>query len=269
MLVEFSVENFRSIKEQVTFSMVATKDKKLDGNLIKKALKKDSLLKTAAIYGANASGKSNVLMAVDFLKQLVLNSHSNQRGTGIKFEPFKLDKKCMSKPTTMSVSFIKDKIQYRYEVSYNGTGVIDESLVYFPNNKISKVFQRKKTSKFKFTIDKREQELISKRTLPETLYLSKASQDNYKMTGKAFDWFRNDLQVMLAPDNQLESHTVNLLKRGDVSKKDILKALLEVDVGIDDITPTKIGAYQLKTLHRGVEFDFQTEESEGTKKIFA
>ena len=66
MLIEFSIENFRSIKEKVTLSMVATKDSSLDGNLIKNVLNDDSLLKSAVIYGANASGKTNVLMALNF-----------------------------------------------------------------------------------------------------------------------------------------------------------------------------------------------------------
>ena len=137
MLIEFNIENFRSIKEQVTFSMVATKYKELDGNLIKNVLNGDSLLKTAVIYGANASGKSNVLLAINFLKLLVLNSHKHQKGQGIKFTPFKLDKAYLKKPTKMSVVFIKDKIKYNYNLSFDNEKVIDESLYYYPNNKNS------------------------------------------------------------------------------------------------------------------------------------
>ena len=85
MLIEFRVENFRSIKNEITFSLVASSDNSLDKNLIeKKTLKKDRLLKSAVIYGANASGKSNVLLAFGFLKRFVVSSHEYQKGNKIK-----------------------------------------------------------------------------------------------------------------------------------------------------------------------------------------
>jgi len=93
MLIEFSIENFRSIKNKVTLSMVATQDSSLENNLINTdVLKEDKLLRSVALYGANASGKTNVLFALDFLKALVTKSHTYQKGTGIKFTPFKFDK---------------------------------------------------------------------------------------------------------------------------------------------------------------------------------
>lgn len=295
MLIEFNIENFRSIKEQVTFSMVATKYKELDGNLIKNVLNGDSLLKTAVIYGANASGKSNVLLAINFLKWLVLNSHKNQKGQNIKFTPFKLDKAYLKKPTKMSVVFIKDKIKYNYNLSFDNEKVIDESLYYYPNNKKATIFERIKTTQFKFTIDEKEQKLISERTLPNVLYLSKATQENYQKTAPAFDWFLNNLQVITATEHPgLVDFTVNLLKKDETSKKYILKALLEADVGIDDISTIskkistkefkglppeiakvifgdkqEVDAYQIQTVHKGVIFDFQEEESEGTRRIFS
>ena len=74
MLIEFSVENFLSIKERVTLSLLASTDKSLDNNLIKTdVLKKDNLLRSAVLYGANASGKTNVLLALDFLNHLPIH----------------------------------------------------------------------------------------------------------------------------------------------------------------------------------------------------
>ena len=131
MLIEFNIENFRSFKEKVTFSMLATKDTALDGNLIKEVLD-DSLLKSAVIYGANASGKTNVLLALDFFKALVLHSHTHQKGEGIRFTPFKLDKKCLSQPTNMSILFIKNNVKYSYYISFDSEKIIEENLYYYP-----------------------------------------------------------------------------------------------------------------------------------------
>ena len=105
MLIDFSVENFLSIKEEVCFSLLASSDKSLDNNLItgEKALKKNSLLRSAVLYGANASGKSNVLKALDNLKFLIVTSSQNIPGQNIRFLPFKLDKKCLSKPSKFNI----------------------------------------------------------------------------------------------------------------------------------------------------------------------
>ena len=295
MLIEFSVENFRSIKDKITFSMVGTKDSSLDGNLIKNALNGDSLLRTAVIYGANASGKTNVLLALHFLKELVLNSHNHQKGQGIRFTPFKLDKKCLAKPTKMTVVFVKDKVKYSYSLSYDNEKVIEEHLYYYPNNKKALIFERTNIADYKFTTDDKDQKAISERTLANTLYLSKSTQENYKKTSDAFDWFRNDLQVFVATDEpELTQFTIDQFKKDVELKKHIMKALLEADVGIDDIsaTPKTISHEQVKnlppelvklffgdkkeletdlvqTVHKGVLFDFQTEESEGTRRIFS
>jgi len=302
MLIEFSIENFRSIKEKVTLSMVATKDSSLDGNLIKNVLNDDSLLKSAVIYGANASGKTNVLMALNFLRALVLNSHYHQKGQGIRFTPFKLDKKCSLNPTKMSLIFIKNDIKYNYGVSFDKEKVVDEYLYHYPNDKKAIIFERNKTTEYKFTSDEKEQKVLSDRTLPNVLYLSKATQENYEKVSNAFDWFRNSLNVIgpsfigpFIPGDLPESNfTVELLKKDAGLKSYVMKALLEADVGIDDFSTIskkiprdelkglppellslmlgdkkEFEAYQIQTLHKGVAFDFETEESDGTRKIFS
>lgn len=294
MLIEFNIENFRSFKEKVTFSMLATKDTALDGNLIKEVLD-DSLLKSAVIYGANASGKTNVLLALDFFKALVLHSHTHQKGEGIRFTPFKLDKKCLSQPTNMSILFIKNNVKYSYYISFDSEKIIEENLYYYPKNKKALVFERNNTTEYNFTVDEKEQRTISERTLPNTLYLSKATQENYEKTSNAFDWFRDNLQVIRSTDYPgLSTFTVELLKKDAELKSYIMKALLEADVGIDDISAiskkvspeqlknfppelvklilgdkNEIDGYQIQTLHKGVLFDFETEESDGTRRIFS
>lgn len=295
MIIEFNIENFRSIKEPMTFSMVSTTDKKLDGNLIKDVLKGDSLLKSAVIYGANASGKTNVLKALDFLKALVMRSHNHQKGEGIKFTPFKLDKKYLSKPTKMNIMFIKDGSKYSYNISFNNEKIIEEALYHYPTTKRAIIFERKNTDEYRFTIDEKEQKAIADRTLPNVLYLSKATQENYKKTAPAFDWFAHNLQIIVATDHPgLSDFTVNMMKTDSELKKLVLKALFEADVGIDDISTIskkvssehlknlppelakmifgdkqEIDAYQIQTIHKGVAFDFQEEESEGTRRIFS
>lgn len=305
MLIEFSLENFRSIKDEVTLSLVASPDKSLDNNLITAdVLKKDNLLRSAVLYGANASGKSNVVLAINSLKNMVMRSHTFQKGTEISYSPFKLDKQYLSKPTKFKIVFIKNNIKYLYGVAFTNEKIIDEYLYYYPEDRKSIIFERKDTNHYKFTIDKKEQKFLSDKTLDNVLYLSSSTQLNYKKTSEAFDWFKDTLVVIGATDHpQLIDFTARSLNKDNKFKELILKALLEADLGIDDVSASfekvsideipimiqkqlkfllsdKAGDLEkidIKTIHKvlnekgdefKVEFNFD-EESEGTKRLFA
>jgi hypothetical protein len=307
MLIEFKAENFRSIKREITFSLLASSDRSLEGNLIRPdALKKnDRLLKSAVIYGANASGKSNVLLAMSNLQNLVMTSVRNQAGDLLPFEPFKLAPECMSEPCKFSVFFIRNNVRYKYSVSFDRTRVIDEDLYYYPNNREALIFERRNTTEFKFTTDKRIQNDISKRTLSNVLYLSNSAQQNYNKTLEAFKWFREDLRIIDARTlSEQGEYTIGMLNQDEESKKAILKSLERADLGLTDIIakvenidssdlPAEVvnrlprnldtAALQwqmaeINTFHlvkdkegreHNVSFDFNTEESEGTKRFFS
>jgi AAA15 family ATPase/GTPase len=104
MLLQFSVENFLSIKDKITLSLIASKDKSLDHNIIK--TKNVDLLKITGIYGPNASGKTNILRAIAFLFNLIKTSHITQPGDLIPITPFRLDSSCAEKPSKFELIFI-------------------------------------------------------------------------------------------------------------------------------------------------------------------
>jgi AAA15 family ATPase/GTPase len=310
MLIEFSIENFRSFKEEVTLSLISSSDKSLDNNLIKTAtLKKDNLLRSEVIYGANASGKSNVVSAFNFLRKLVINSHKFQKGTEISYSPFKLDKKYTSKPSKFEIVFLKNNIRYTYGVSLTNEKIVDEYLYYYPQGRKALIFERKDTFNYKFTIDINEQEFLSSKTLPNVLYLSNSTQLNYKKTSEAFDWFKDNLKIIGATDNpKLTAFTIELLNKDEELKEFILKSLIVADLGIVDISAKldkilidgaslelpspdlktefvlisddeglKIVQMDIKTMHNvldekgnNIKINFDfDEESEGTKRLFA
>jgi len=298
MFIEFNVENFRSIKDEITLSMISTSDKSLEGNLIQtKMLKKDCLVRSAVLYGANASGKTNVLLALDFLKKLVLNSHNHQKGNKIIFTPFRLDERCLSKPTRFRIVYIHDDVKYVYSVSFTDEKIIDESLYHYPERRRALIFNRKNTNRFHFTVDKKVQNFLKKRTPDNVLYLSRATQLDYEKTMNAFSWFEEKLQVVGPTDHpDLVTITLDLLHDENM-KQIILRALVEADVGIDDITAkiqeiplenlpgdfqipferviggkraTLVGVegVQVHTHHKNVLFNI-VEESEGTIRLFS
>lgn len=294
MLIEFAVENFRSIKDRAVLSMVATTDKSLPNNVIEsKVLGKDRLLRSAVIYGANASGKTNVIFALNTLRNLVLLSHNNQPGMPLNYMPFKLDKKSLSKPTVFHIVFIKDNVKYRYDVTVINQKVLEEYLYYYPNSRQALIFARKNSNDYQFSIDVREQTLNAQRTPENVLYLSRTTQLNYAKTKPVFDWFFNNLQTIGPTENfSLQDITADMLKDPKL-KNLIIKAMREADIDIDDITmkvtemniqklpvmlqniiqsqkdgKSTIKAREILLYHRGVPFNLEFEESEGTKRLF-
>lgn len=237
MLIDFSVENFLSIKEEVCFSLLASSDKSLDNNLItgEKALKKDSLLRSAVLYGANASGKSNVIKALDNLKYLVVTSSKNIPDQNIRFLPFKLDEKCLSKPSKFNINFVQGGIRYNYKVSFTSEKVIDESLYYYPKGTEAIIFERNDTINYRFTIDKSKQKGMAERTLENVFYLSNSAQQNYDRTLAPFKWFSNVLDV-IGPTEGLDQYaTLKLMDKDEKFKNVVLKSLVVADLGISDL----------------------------------
>jgi len=304
MLIEFNVQNFRSIKEEVTFSLVASADKSLDNNLIKTDLLRDNLLRSAVIYGANASGKSNVVLAFSLLKELIETSHMFQKGSKINYLPFKLDTKYLSKPSKFKIVFIKNDIKYIYGISFNSEKIIDEYLYYYPAGRRALIFERKDTNNYRFTINRKEQKFISEKTLDNVLYLSNSTKLNYDKTSEAFDWFQDNLGIIGVADHpKLIEYTIHKLNEDKKMKEFILKALIEADLGINDLSASfeeisideipisireqlkaiipdskgNLEKMDITTIHKVldemgnedyVEFDFE-EESEGTKRLFS
>ena len=137
MLIEFSVANYRSFRDEVTLSMVASPLKKGDGEIDDRnqfAAPGDiNLLTSAAIYGANASGKSNLVAALNFMQRFVKSSHESTEQTGgIRVEPFRLSTRTESSPSFFEVVFIADEQHYRYGFEVTTERVVTEWLHVVP-----------------------------------------------------------------------------------------------------------------------------------------
>ena len=147
MLIEFTVGNFRSFKEQETFSMVAANltspDPRLDTENVIPIDKDLKLLTSAAIYGRNSSGKSNLLAALRFMREFVLNSSRDTQATdAIHTEPFRLSTETRDKPSFFEIAFIVEGKRYRYGFEVNAERVISEWLFTVPTIREAMLFQR-------------------------------------------------------------------------------------------------------------------------------
>jgi len=210
MLLEFKVENFKSFKEETSFTMEATVDKRHPQNLISEG--KFNFLKTSMIYGANASGKTNLIDAMGLLRIFVLKSHSHVPELLLLQYPFIFDGISRSKPTRFQIKFLKNKTIYDYSFSYDANGITKESLTYSPNGRLSTIFKRN-GQEFIFTKNKGEQKLISERVKKTSLYLSVSYQFNCNITKDAFEWFLNDFLVLV--NNNVDTSLNALIHRMD------------------------------------------------------
>lgn len=246
MLIKMEIENFRSLKENFSFSMIASKsDHSLEKNLIlgsdaiymnngvtRNSLGKDNnLLRSAAIFGANASGKSNSLAALIYLKYIIISSIKNMPGDKIIFDPFKLDKRCLSKPCKFDIEFISEGVRYNYGASFTDEEIIEEYLYYYPKGSLAKVFERK-NGIYNFSINKAKQKRFSEETLKNVFYLASSSKRNYDLTIKAFKWFNEILTPISQQMRKSIVPTLKLVEKDTNAKQTIVEVLRNADVGI-------------------------------------
>ncbi len=126
MLTNFTVKNYRSFKQERTFSMEASSIKEHKDSVISKG--KYSLLPLAVFYGANSGGKSNLIQAISTMRSMVRRSVRLNEGDALPYDPFALDENSDSQPTLFEIQFIKGEVLYRYGFEYNKTEIISEWL---------------------------------------------------------------------------------------------------------------------------------------------
>ena len=147
MLIGFSVGNYKSFKETVTLSMVASsiteEEPELDTNNVFEINHKLKLLKTAAIYGANSSGKSNLIAAINFMKWFVLNSSKEtQVSEAIDVEAFRLSTETEKEPSFFEIVFLLEGKTFRYGFEVNAREVVSEWLFQADDSEEKMLFER-------------------------------------------------------------------------------------------------------------------------------
>jgi uncharacterized protein len=301
MLIEFRVTNFRSFKECATLSMWAEKitseDKTVDANN-KFTHQGLNLLKSAVIYGANASGKSNLLKAFGIMRSIVLHSSAESRSTKpLPIQPYRLEVG-HDEASTFEVVFLIEKVKYRYGFRASRKAIEEEWLYSsIPKGKERELFERFGDE---ITISKNfpEGKGLKERTRANSLFLSVVDQFNGKISGEISSWF--DRAVYISSNHAIENHMLSHVEDDNVLE--IVNQFIAIfDMGIsklkiekikqepfDDVLgysqePLEVGDFlehtnRLKSIHYSydtagkvvgsVEFDFSAE-SDGTQKIFA
>lgn len=200
MIIDFTVSNFRSIRERQTFSLYAdSTSSRLKNNVAFFEHENLGILRTAGVYGANASGKSNLLIAFWALRYLACFSGELKDGDPIPcYEPFKLSEDTNNAQIDFEIEFFsKDKIRFLYSISFNANKIISESLDFYPSRIKANLFKLEKDQSWEdisfgshYKGGKKKYAFFSNNS-----YLSKAgnSADSPEIIRSIFNYFRKDI----------------------------------------------------------------------------
>lgn len=275
MIINFSVENFGSIKEKQTLSFLANKSDHLEDYYIIEPIKGLRLNKLALIYGANASGKTTVLKALDFLRDICTEPF-DKKTEKFDFEPFLFDENKPKQNTKFELEFVQNGIRYFYEVELNKNCIVKEKLYAFNPNK-ALVFERRTNEENELTQIEIGTKYKNRRSLQKNLEIHtlwnntvfggflKANIDFIELK-LVSDWFNIDLYNALLTTLTPRSTVTDFIEKKIINKNLILKILKKADFNITNIVINNTKKRVPKALVENSDFLIPTEN--GVKMEF-
>ena len=243
MIIKFSVSNFGSIRDEQTLSFEADKSVTLEDYYVVN-YSGHRLLKLALIYGANASGKTSVLRALDFLRDLVIDPE-NRKTTALNFEPFLFDNTHRNELTKFSLEFIQHGKKFLYEIELTKKFISSESLFVYDKRK-SLVYKRNTSinNQFteinfgnKFTVDKSFKKSLEANTLWNNSVLGGFLKTNIdlEILNSVLAWFFEYLKPIVLSKTKLEGYITNSIDENEINKNDVIEILKKADFNISNI----------------------------------
>jgi uncharacterized protein len=242
MLLEFRVRNYRSIRDEQTLTLIASGDKELSQtHLAATGLKAaPHALRSAVVYGPNASGKSSLLRALDYLRAVVGESATViQPGQTYNLQPFRLDAASAQQPTEFEITFLLSGVRHQYAFSMTAQRIVSESLLVYRSSKPTQLYSRQHvdadTYDYEFsTYLSGPRKLWQESTRPNALFLSMAAQLNSEQLSPVFHWIVRNIVFLPASAAVLPDFTTALLatEQGRASIRDFLST---ADISIADV----------------------------------
>ncbi|MBC8486150.1 MAG: AAA family ATPase [Bacteroidetes bacterium] len=247
MLLSLGIENFRSIKSPLLINFTTEKRLNEDDLPYNTFIQNgNEILKCLVLYGRNASGKSNILMALRALSYLITNSDTFKHGEKIApYEPFIFDIEYKNNPVKFEIDFIsvESNLRYKYTISYNSFEIFYEALYFYPENVKAKLYERNKQKitfgdYYRGTKKKLEDDL-----LPNQLFLSKSSTSKVKYLDDVYLYFTKYFYVSTIHDTEYDKAIIRafseLIQKDEKLKNNLLELLKAADTSILDFSITE------------------------------
>jgi hypothetical protein len=240
MILEFSVSNYRSFKEKQTLSFEPTSDTTNEEYYCHQLTPKIKLLKFAILYGSNASGKTNILRALSFLRHIAIKPREMEDETG--FEPFAFDEETTKKPGEFEIFFFHNKIKHHYLVKLSRFQIKEEILEYYPSGQPVEVYHRN-LGNIKFgthktvKLEKKFKDALETNTVNSMTLLSALQVTNIKseVLYNVFDWFKKQMLPIIRHNTRLDIWTMNKIEENINCKNLIVDLLQNADFNINDL----------------------------------
>ncbi len=295
MILNFSVENFYSVNDEVTLSFEATKSKELEKYYLIDDQNGRRILKLGVIYGANASGKTTILKALSFLRSMVLEPFVSKVDK-FKYDPFLFVKDTKKRNSRFSIEFIQNQTRYLYHLEFNVDAVVNESLHFFNPNK-ALIFKRitdlnRQLAGIEFgskiKVSKESKIALKGNTLWNNTVLAGYLKTNFesKELQEVISWFKDTFKSVIFPHSNLVVDISAMIEKGVLTSEEVVDVLNKADLDISDIViekngdykevmyggkVTRFGARKILFRHsiRGEEYFLNYDnESEGTKRYY-
>lgn len=244
MILNFSIQNFGSIKDKQTLSFEADKSDHLEEAYVTRCGGR-RILKLALLYGANASGKTTVLKALDFLRELVVEPKS-KKTERLDFEPYLFDPDTPKQPTVLSIEFIRNEVRYAYRVEFTKEAVVAEELyAYYTPNK-ARIYQRTTDLERQFVEIKFGRKVamskVMKQSLTANTLWNNTVLGGYLITNvdskelqEVVEWFGLYLNSLVQPQTTFDRFLISNMEEGTIQPSDIIPLLQQADLRISDI----------------------------------
>jgi hypothetical protein len=275
MLIGFRFQNFRSFLAEQSFSFSTSSDRTHEStHLIKTGMKAvPRISKAAIVFGPNASGKTNLLIALAVFRDLILHSSGysdsqfSERHTPFRFGP------SVTQPTEFEIDVLLDRVRYRYAISYDSQRVRFERLLVYHTGKSQRWFERRfdeatrKDAWAPFSPNfNGPREMWRKATRPKALFLTTAAQLNSEQLAPLLDWVEHRLEILF-PGDMTDVNRIAMRIQDETFKTRVLELLSAVDIHVDDVRfaeqdpsranpapPPGAGFLRRGGAHRSIEF---------------
>lgn len=247
MIAEIKFKNMFSFRDETILSFEADKSKDLESYHVVELAPDVRLLKLAVIYGANASGKSNIIKVCDFIKSFITNTPLN-KAEQIKIVPFLLNKTSQKQASEFSVSFYvmdsEKAVRYVYSVLLDTTRIVRESLIYYPGQQPATIFERSTENNVSFIkfgqklrVSTAAKEEITLKCLPNMSVFAAYMQVNTHIAEMetALQYLTKQMMPVIVPASSLNRYAEEAIKE-ETAKEYILRYLQEADFNISNIS---------------------------------